>query len=158
MAKLDLKRSLEQVAARQSTVDALQANIAQMFELAERTASDLRATAEAQREIRDWKASLDDLLRRLRETDAAAAGFETRPERRLARAEALLIDIQSSLEMLNNQKAVLDHVIEQAGSLAFQVQQAEGLIDRLRKERDITQAVRTALDDTARGTRPKRDG
>lgn len=164
MAKLDLKRSLEQAAARQSTVDALQANIGQMFELAERTANDLRATAEAQREIRDSRASLDDVLRRLHEADVAAAGFEARKqeiedaERRLARAEALLIDIQSSLEMLNNQKAALDQVIEQAGSLTFQVQHAEALIERLRKERDITQAVRTALDDAgSRPSRPKRD-
>jgi chromosome segregation ATPase len=164
MAKADLHRSLEQVAARQATVDALQTNIGQMFELAERTANDLRATVEAQREIRDSKASLDDVLRRLHETDAAAAGLDQRKqeiedaERRLARAEALLIDIQSSLEMLNSQKATLDHVIEQAGSLSFQVQQAEGLIERLRKERDITNAVRTALEDAGtRSPRLKRD-
>lgn len=162
LAKLELGRSMEEVTSRQSTVDALQANVSQMFDLAERTANDLKSAGEMQREIRESKASFDDLLRRLREAEAASAGIELRrqeiehAERRLARAEALLIDIQASLEMLNKQKALLDHVIEQTGSLTFQVQQAEALIDRLRKERDITNAVRSALEDS--GSRSSRLG
>jgi hypothetical protein len=49
-------------------------------------------------------------------------------------------------------------VIEQAGALTFQIQQAEVLIDRLRKERDITNAVRTSLEDAGvRAPRAKRE-
>jgi chromosome segregation ATPase len=165
LAKLELGRGMEEVRSRQSTVDALQVNVSQMFELAERTADDLKAAAETQQEIRESKASFDDLLRRVREAESASAGFEARrqeiehAERRLARAEALLIDIQASLETLNKQKVLLDLVIEQTGSLTFQVQQAEALIDRLRRERDITNAVRTALEDSGtRSLRPGRSG
>jgi chromosome segregation ATPase len=161
VAKVDLQRSLEQVASRQPTVDALRADIGQMFELVERTANDLRAAGEAQRDIREFKASLDDVLQRLRDTDTVTAGFEQRrreiedAERRLGRAEGLLIHVQSSLETLNNQKAMLDQVIEQAGVLGFQVQQAEILIERLRKERDITTALRTALETPGGERRPR---
>jgi hypothetical protein len=49
-------------------------------------------------------------------------------------------------------------MIELAGSLTFQIQQGESLVDRLRKERDITNAVRTSLEDTGgRAARAKRD-
>ena len=65
----------------------------------------------------------------------------------IARAEAVLIDIQSSLEALHTQKAMLDQMMEKAGALTFEVQQGEALIDRLRKERDVTNSVRVALDD-----------
>ena len=105
-----------------------------------------------QRDVLQSKPALDDLLHRLREVDGISAGLELRKqeigqaERQLARAEAVLIDIQSSLETLHNQKATLDQVIEKAGALAFQVQQGEALIDRLRKERDVTNSVRVALD------------
>jgi chromosome segregation ATPase len=164
VARLDLRRSLDQLEARRSTVDTLQVNITQMFELAERTADDIKAAAEAQREIRESRTALDDVLGQLREVDTVTAAVDRhrqeieKAEQRLARAQALLLDIHSSLETLNNQKALLDHVIEQAGSLSFQVQQAEVLIDRLRKERDITTTVRTALEDAGvRGPRPKRD-
>jgi len=163
-AEADLRHSLDQLESRRSTVDVLRANVTQMFELAERTADDLRAAVTAQREIRESRAVLDDLLERLHAADEASAALDLhreeidKAEARLARAQALLFDIQSSLETLNNQKAMLDHVIEQAGALTFQIQQAEVLIDRLRKERDITNAVRTSLEDAGvRAPRAKRE-
>src|SRR5262249_33680416 len=57
-ARLELQSTLDHVAARQSTVTALQANIQQMFELAERTANDLTAALEAQREVQASRGSL----------------------------------------------------------------------------------------------------
>jgi len=160
----DIRHSLDQLESRRATVDVLRANVTQMFELAERTADDLSAAVAAQREIRESRAVLEDLLERLHAADEASAALDLhreeidKAEARLARAQALLFDIQSSLETLNNQKATLDHVIEQAGALTFQIQQAEVLIDRLRKERDITNAVRTSLEDAGvRPTRSKRD-
>jgi len=164
VVRAEVLRALDELESRRSTVNALHGNITEMFEMAERTADDLKAGAEAQREIRESRASLDDLLVRLREADAVTAALDLhrqemeQAERRLARAQALLFDIQSSLEMLNNQKAQLDQVIELAGALTFQIQQGEGLVDRLRKERDITNAVRTSLEDTGmRAARAKRD-
>ena len=160
----DLRHSLDELESRRATVDVLRANVTQMFELAERTAEDLKAAAAAQREIRESRAVLDDLLERLHAADSVTAALDVhhqeieKAEARLARAQALLLDIQSSLETLNNQKAMLDQVIEQAGALTFQIQQAEGLIDRLRKERDVTNAVRVSLEDAGvRAARPKRD-
>jgi len=164
VVRADLADSLNQLANRQATIDSLRQSINKMFELAERAAEDARTAADAQREIRDSKGALDELLARVHEADAVTAGLVARrheieqAEERLAHAEALLIDIQASLEMLNNQKAVLDQVIEQAGALTFQIQQAEGLIDRLRKERAITNTVRTALEESGtRELRRKRD-
>jgi len=164
VVRAEVLRALDELESRRSTVNALHGNITEMFEMAERTADDLKAGAEAQREIRESRASLDDLLVRLREADAVTAALDLhrqemeQAERRLARAQALLFDIQSSLEMVNNQKAQLDQVIELAGALTFQIQQGEGLVDRLRKERDITNAVRTSLEDTGmRAARAKRD-
>lgn len=149
----ELGRAVEQLTARQATVDALRGDLKHMFELAERTAGDVSVIAEAQREIQESKASLHELLRRLHETDVSMAGLEERQrqieqaEQRLARAEALLIDIHSSLEALHSQKAVVDHVIEKIGSLTLEAQQAETLIDRLREERDITNRARASLED-----------
>jgi chromosome segregation ATPase len=160
VVKADLADSLTQLANRQATMDNLRQSIGQMFDLAERAAEDARTAADAQREIRNSKGTLDELLTRVHEADAVTAGLGARKqeieqaEERLARAEALLIDIQASLETLNNEKALLDQVIEQSGTLRFQIQQAEGLIDRLRKERDITNTVRTAMEES--GTREAR--
>ena len=152
MAKTELQTSLEQVTMRLSTVEALKGHVAEMFALAERIANQVKAAGKGHREIERMRPTVDGLLLRLREADAVTAGIESRKqeiehaERRLARAEAVLIDIQSSLETLHTQKAILDHVIEKAGTLMFEVQQGEALIERLRKERDVTNSVRVALD------------
>jgi chromosome segregation ATPase len=152
----ELGRALEQVAARGATVDALRADLKNMFELAERTANDVGIITDAQRQIQESKASLQELLRRLHETDVSMADLEERQqqveqaEQRLARAEALLIDIHASLETLHSQKAIVDHVIEKIGSLTLEAHQAETLIDRLREERDITNRARASLEDLRR--------
>ena len=64
---------------------------------------------------------------------------------RLARVEGLLADIQTSLEALHAQKALMDQAVEQAGSLEFHTKQAEALIAALRQERDVTDKVRAAV-------------
>jgi chromosome segregation ATPase len=153
LAKNELRMSLEQVTIRESTVEALKAHFAEMLDLADRIANEVKAAGEVHRDIERMHPTVDGLLRRLQDADAATAAVECRKheiehaERRLARAEAVLIDIQSSLETLHTQKASFDQVIEKAGALTFEVQQGEALIDRLRKERDVTNSVRIALNE-----------
>ena len=69
----------------------------------------------------------------------------TAAEQRLARAEAMLMDIRGGLETLRGQKVVVDHVIETTGKLAYEAQEAEGLIATLRQEREITQKIHEAI-------------
>src|SRR5439155_15940389 len=68
-----------------------------------------------------------------------------RAEERLARADALLVDIRSSLEALQGDKALVDQAVEKAGSLQFLIKQAEAMIEGLREEREMTARVRTAV-------------
>jgi hypothetical protein len=99
------------------------------------------------------RTELDQTLREVERADAAVDGLETRKrqleqlERRLARADALAMDIRASLETLHSQKATIDQAVQQAGSLTFQSRQAEALIEQLREERDITNRVRAALEE-----------
>ncbi len=46
---------------------------------------------------------------------------------------------------MEKQKSLIDHVVEKAGALTFQVKQAEALIDTLREERELTDRVRSAF-------------
>jgi chromosome segregation ATPase len=153
LLETQLTRSLDQLNERQGTVDALQADIKHLFAMAERTVEGVRSISEAHQEIVHTRAALDDVLTRMRDVDETIDDLELRKrqieraEERLARADALVIDIQSSLETLHGQKAFLDHVIEKAGSLTFQAKQAEALIDTLREERELTNRVRAAVAD-----------
>jgi DNA repair exonuclease SbcCD ATPase subunit len=146
-----LTRALDQVTQRQATLDAMQADMHRLFEVAERTTDDVRSIAAAKEEVTQTRATLENVLSLVSHAHDAANGLEHRKreveqaEERLGRAEALLDDIHSHLETLHGQKAFMDQVIEQAGSLAFHAKQAEALIATLREEREITDSVRAAV-------------
>lgn len=151
LVEQEIGRSLEQLAARHTTVESLQADVDRMFVVAEKTAADVRAITSAQGEIAESRAVLEDVMDRLREVRELASGLDERKrqtgqaEDRLARAEALLIDIRSSVETLQGQKAIVDQAVERTGALRFLLKQAEAMIEGLREERDMTSRVRAAI-------------
>ena len=134
-----LMRALEQTAQRQATVDALQADLYRLFEVAERTVDHVRSIAGAKEQVTETRAMLENVLELVSHAHDAANGLDHRKrqieqaEERLARVEALLADIGSSAEALHGQKVFLDQVIEKAGTLEFYAKQAEGLITMLRE-------------------------
>jgi chromosome segregation protein len=148
----ELSQALGQLESRQTTVDTLQADIKHMFEMAERTVESARSIASAQREIEMTRGELEVVVERLRAAEKLGDSLEgrkrkiERAEGRLARADALLIEIQSSLETLESQKTLVEYVVEKAGALTFQVKHAEALIDTLREERELTGRMKSAFD------------
>src|SRR6266851_294622 len=134
-----LMRALEQTAQRQATVDALQADLYRLFEVAERTVDHVRSISGAKEQVTETRAMLENVLELVGHAHDAANGLDHRQrqieqaEERLARVEALLAHIASSAETLHGQKAFLDEVIEKAGTLEFYSKQAEGLIGMLRQ-------------------------
>ncbi len=148
----EIARSLEQLTVRQGTIESLQADIDRMFVLAEKTTADVRAIAAAQQEIRENRGSLDGVVSQLREVREMTTALEerkrdmARAEARLSRAEALLVDVRSSLSVIQAQKVIIDHAVEKAGSLQFLLRQAEATVEGLREERELTARVRAASD------------
>jgi chromosome segregation ATPase len=146
-----VSRSLEQIAARQATVQTLQGDLDRMSTLAEKTSTDVRTITSASREIAESRELLDQVMGRLKEIRGATQEFDERrrqmsmAEERLARAESVLGDVQSSLETLHGQKAIVDQAVEKAGSLRFLLKQAEVMIESLRDERKMTAEIREAI-------------
>lgn len=147
----EITRSLDQLSARQGTVEALQAEVERMFAMAETTARDVREITSAHGDIEESRMLLDDVMERLREVRDTANALEQRKrqlsqaEERLGRAEALVMEIRAGLEVLSGQKAIVDHAVEKAATLRFLLKQAETMIEELREERDVAARVRAAL-------------
>jgi len=151
LVEQDIARSLEQMIARQGTVESLQSDLDRMFVMAEKTASDVKSITSAHREIEESRGLLKEVLGRLNDIKNTSSSLDERKrqmskaEERLARAEALLLDVRSSLEALQGQKAIVDQAVEKAGSLRFLLKQAEAMIEMLREEREVTARVRAAV-------------
>ncbi len=169
LVEQSIARSLEQLSARQSTVEAVQADVDRMFVMAEKTAADVRAISAAQREIAESREQLDGVLGQLRQVSDTTSALDerkrqlTQAEDRLERAEALVIDLRSSLETLQGQKVLVDHAVEKAGSLRFLLKQAEAMVEEMREEREMVTRVRLAMasvpgDDTAQDEEVEKAG
>jgi DNA repair exonuclease SbcCD ATPase subunit len=146
-----VNRALEHMMQRRATLDALEADMHRLFEVSEKTVDDVRAIAAAKEEVTQTRATLENVLGLVTHVHDAANDLSHRQrqvdqaEERLGRVEALLADIQSSLEALQGQKALMDQVVEQASALAFHTKQAEVLIATLRDERATSERMRAAV-------------
>jgi chromosome segregation ATPase len=150
-AQADAARGLEQTLARQGAVDALEAQVKHVFDLAERSVEHAQTIGASRREIEETHQLLEDTHAQLKSAEESLHGFEARrrqierTEQRLARAEALALEVRSTVESLQAQRAVVEHVIERSGALTFQIKQAEALIETLRRERTLACDVSTAV-------------
>jgi hypothetical protein len=68
-------------------------------------------------------------------------------ERRLARADALAVDVRSTIETIAAQRSLVEQVLQRSGTLAFQMKQAEGLVEALRGECVLATQIRAAVAD-----------
>ena len=143
-----LARALEETGKRQATVDAMQADMHRLYEVAEKTTDDVRSIAGAREEVSQTRALLETVLSMVTHVHDASNTLEHKKrqveqaEDRLARVEAVLAEVQSGLERVAGQKALLDQAATQASSLEFYTKQAEAVITSLRQERGVTDTVR----------------
>jgi chromosome segregation ATPase len=150
-AQTEAAKALEQTLARQAGVEAIEAQVKHVFDLAERTVEDVQTIGSARREIEETRSMLAATQEQFKTTEETLKGFESRKrqleraEQRLARAEALALGIRSTVESLTAQKTVVDHAMESAGALGFQMKQAEALIAALRRERDLACDLKSAV-------------
>jgi chromosome segregation ATPase len=150
-AQTEASKALEQTLARQAGVEAIEAQVKHVFDLAERIVEDVQTIGSARREIEETRTILLATQDQFRTTEETLKGFESRKrqleraEQRLARAEALALGIRATVESLMAQKTVVDHAMESAGALGFQMKQAEALIGALRRERDLACDLKAAV-------------
>jgi chromosome segregation ATPase len=150
-AQTEAAKALEQTLARQAGVEAIEAQVKHVFDLAERTIQDVQTIGSARREVEETRAMLQATQDQFKTTEETLRGFESRKrqleraEQRLARAEALALGIRATVESLTAQKTVVDHAMESAGALGFQMKQAEALIGALRRERDLACDLKAAI-------------
>jgi DNA repair exonuclease SbcCD ATPase subunit len=150
-AQTEAARGLEQTLARQGAVDALEAQVKHVFDLADRAVEHAQTIGGSRREIEETYQLLQETHAQLKSAEEALHGFEARrrqlerTEQRLARAEALALEVRSTVDSLQAQRAVVEHVIERSGALTFQIKQAEAVVETLRRERTLACDVSAAV-------------
>jgi DNA repair exonuclease SbcCD ATPase subunit len=140
--------SVESLAQRQSSIDAVRAELTRLFEFAAGATKQAGDFATLRQDVQAARETFDAVLRRAEEAERVTARAEQRAkavdeaEQRLARLDALLGEVRQRLDQVRGEKAVVDRVAEQSARLSFQLKEAEALLAALKKERELAARLR----------------
>jgi chromosome segregation ATPase len=144
-------QKLKAVAERDALVQAVKAEVESVHKISSRSKADLQFVTDHRSDVTDLRAKVEDLLSRVSDTDTKIAAIEARRkmvEEVQTRANAitnLLDDINVNLEMLGEQRAVIDHVGEKLARLDFMVQEAQNTLRALQREREVAERIEQGI-------------
>src|SRR6266568_1861499 len=104
-----LRRALEQAAQRQATVDALQADLYRLFDVAERTVDHVRSLAGAKEQVSETRAMLENVLELVSHAHDAANGLGHR-QRQIEQAEERLARVYRRVKTARHARSCAVHV------------------------------------------------
>ena len=146
-----VEQKIKSIAEREALVQAVKAEVESVHKIsaaARRTCSSSPITA---RRSPTCARKVEELLGRVGDTDTKIAAIEARRkmvEEVQTRANAitnLLDDINVNLEMLGEQRAVIDHVGEKLARLDFMVQEAQNTLRALQREREVAERIEQGI-------------
>jgi len=146
-----VEQKLKSIAERDSLVQAVKAEVEAVYKISSRSKADLQFVTDHRGEVTDLRAKMEDLLSRVNDTDTKIVAIEARRkmvEEVQTRANAitnLLDDINVNLEMLGEQRAVIDHVGEKIARLDFMVQEAQNTLRALQREREVAERIEQGI-------------
>jgi chromosome segregation ATPase len=146
-----IDQKIAALSEREAVVQAVKAEVENIHEISGRSKADLNFVTEHRNEVATVRAQVEDLLSRVSDTDQRIAAIDARRkmvEDVQTRANAighLLGDISVNLEMLGEQKAVIDHIGEKLARLDFMVQEASSTLRALQREREVAERIEQSI-------------
>jgi chromosome segregation ATPase len=146
-----VEQKIKAIAERDVLVQAVKAEVESVHKISSRSKADLQFVTDHRTDVADLRAKVEDLLGRVSDTDAKIVAIEARRkmvEDVQTRANAitnLLDDINVNLEMLGEQRAVIDHVGEKLARLDFMVQEAQNTLRALQREREVAERIEQGI-------------
>ncbi len=144
-------QKIKSLAEREDLVQAVKDEVDNIRQLSSRSRADLQFVTEHRSDVSDLRAKLEELGSRALDTDAKISNIETRRkavEEVQSRATAIthmLGDINMNLEMLSEQRAVIDDVGEKLARLDFTVQEAQNTLRALQREREVAERIEQGI-------------
>ena len=146
-----VEQKIKLIGEKEALVQAVKAEVESVHKISSRSKADLQFVTDHRGEVTELRGKVEDLLGRVSDTDSKIADIESRRkmvEEVQTRANAitnLLDDINVNLEMLGEQRAVIDHVGEKLARLDFMVQEAQNTLRALQREREVAERIEQGI-------------
>jgi hypothetical protein len=139
----DLGKTVEAIASREQVVQAVKAELNEVHLISARSKADLDHLLQHRGEVEALKTRVDHLLLEVAETDERIVAIEA--HRHVVdevhdKANAtvhLLDDVRINLEVVGEQKVLLDHIGKKLGHLESVLPEAQNTLRSLQQERDL---------------------
>ena len=147
----DVERKTKAIASREAVVGSVKKEVDEVHQISQRSKSDLQHVVDHRNEVDALRERVEAALKGVGETEERIAVIEAR--KKLVNEVQLktnvivnvLEDVRVNLEMLSEQRAVVDHVVESMARLNETVQSAQATLKALQTERELAERIERGI-------------
>ena len=143
----DVDRKTEAVESRQTFVGAVKAEVEEVQQISARSKADLQYVVKNGSKVDALRVRVDEALAGITESEERIAVIEGRRkavddvQRKTDVIVHVLEDVRVNLEMVSEQKVMIDHGIEHVAALDETLREAQATLKRLRVERELAERI-----------------
>ena len=143
----EVEHKIQAIGAREAFVGTVKKEVAAIHEISARSKADLQHVTQHRGEVVALKASVDEALKGISETEERMAVIEARKklvdevQLKTNVISNMLADVRVNLESLNEQKSVVDHVVDNLSRLNEISQGAQATLKALQTERELAERI-----------------
>ena len=158
----EVDRQIQALESRQTLVGSVKREVDEVQQISAKSKADLQHVVEHRGEVDALRARVEEALRGIGETEDRIGVIEAKRKvvddvhRKTNAIVHLLEDVRVNLEMVSEQKAVIDHVVENVATLDETLRAAQATQRSLRVERELAERGIKSLQ-TKTGTTDTRD-
>ncbi|HEX5473024.1 MAG TPA: hypothetical protein VFX12_00060 [Vicinamibacterales bacterium] len=147
----DIDQKIQSLAQREAIVEAVRGEVAGVHEISARSRADLQYVDAHRSEVAVLRERVDETLGCIGETESRLAAIEGRKRLvdevhlKTSVISNMLEDVRLNFETLGEQKAVIDHVMENFNRLAEKVQEAQTTLKSLQAERELAERIERGI-------------
>ena len=147
----DVDRKIQGLAAREAFVGSVKKEVDEVHQISQRSRADLQHVADHRNEVEQLRKRVDVALKGVGETEERIAVIEARKklvdevQLKTNAIVNVLDDVRVNLEMLSEQRAVVDHVVESMARLNETVQSAQATLKALQTERELAERIERGI-------------
>ena len=144
----NVERQIQAIANREAFVGSVKKEVDEVHQISQRSKADLQHVVEHRNELDALRQKVDDALKGVSETEdrmAVIAKLVDDVQRKTNVIVNVLEDVRVNLEMLGEQRAVVDHVVESMAGVNETVRSAQATLKALQAERELAERIERGI-------------
>ena len=145
------ERRIQALAAREEVVESVRKEVEGVFEVSAKSKADLEFVEEHRADVLQLKTRVDELVASIRDTETRLADINAKKrlvdevQLKVGVITNLLEDVRVNMESVGEQRAVLDHVMENLTKLNDMVASGQSTLRALQAERELAERIERGI-------------